>query len=76
MQWIIDKPVITEKSMAGMEYKRYTFSLGDGQRWNFSTGNINDHAIGTKDSDSAATVIRTGYSKRSVSTVYYISSIA
>ena len=22
---IIDKPVITEKSMAGMEYKRYTF---------------------------------------------------
>ena len=57
------------------KYKRYTFSLGDGQRWNFSTGNINDHAIGTKDSDSAAIVIRTGYSKRSVSTVYYISSI-
>lgn len=56
-------------------YKRYTFSLGDGQRWNFSTGNINDHAIGTKDSDSEAIVIRTGYSKRSVSTVYYISSV-
>ena len=55
-------------------YKRYTFSLGDGQRWNFSTGNINDHAIGTKDSDSAAIVIKTGYSKRSVSTVYYISA--
>ena len=57
-------------------YKRYTFALGDGQRWNFSAGNINDHAIGTKDTDSAATVICKGYRKRSVTTVYYISSVA
>lgn len=57
-------------------YKRYTFSLGDGQRWNFSTGNINDHAVGTKDTDSPAVVIRTGYSTRSISTSYYISSVS
>lgn len=56
-------------------YKRYTFSLGDGKRWNFSTGNINDHAVGTKDTDSPAVVIRTGYSTRSISTGYYISSV-
>lgn len=56
-------------------YKRYTFSLGDGQRWNFSTGNINDHAVGTKDTDSAATVISTGYSTRSINTSYYVSSV-
>ena len=72
---IISKPVITEKSMAGMEYKRYTFYLGDGQMWNFSTGNINDHAVGTKDTDSAATVISTGYSTRSINTSYYVSSV-
>lgn len=57
-------------------YKRYTFALGDGQRWNFSAGNINDHAIDTKDTDSAATVICKGYRKRSVNTSYYISSVA
>lgn len=57
-------------------YKRYTFSLGDGKRWNFSTGNINDHAVGTKDTDSAAVVIRTGYSTRSIRTGYYVSSVS
>lgn len=57
-------------------YKRYTFALGDGQRWNFSAGNINDHAIDTKDTDSAVTVICKGYRKRSVNTSYYISLVA
>ena len=45
--------------------KRYTTSLGDGQIWIFSTGNLNDTAIGTEDSDSSGTVISTGYSSRS-----------
>jgi hypothetical protein len=57
-------------------YKRYTFSLGDGKRWNFSTGNMYDTAIGTKDTDSEAVVIKRGYSKRSVTTSYYIQSIS
>ena len=56
-------------------YKRYTFALGDGQRWNFSTGNINDHAIGTRDTDSEAEVIRMGYRTRSVTLNYYVSDI-
>ena len=57
-------------------YKRYTTSLGDGKKWNFSLGNINDHAVGTKDTDSDAVVITTGYSTRSITTTYYISSIS
>ena len=44
--------------------KKYTESLGDGQRWNFSSGNLNDNAIGTKDAGSDAIVIRTGYRSR------------
>lgn len=56
-------------------YKRYTTSLGDGRIWNFSTGNLYHTAIGTKDSDSAAEVIKTGYSYRNVTTSYYISGI-
>ena len=42
-------------------YKRYTESLGDGLRWNFSSGNLNSSNVGTKDSDSDAVVIRMGY---------------
>ncbi|MBQ9062465.1 MAG: leucine-rich repeat domain-containing protein, partial [Eubacterium sp.] len=54
-------------------YKRYTSSLGDGQRWNFSSGNLNSTAVGTKDTDSDAVVIRTGYRyrTRSQTTTYY-----
>lgn len=56
-------------------YKRYTTSLGDGQIWNFSTGNMNDTAVGTKDSDSEGIVICTGYSTRNVTTNYVITQI-
>ena len=56
--------------------KRYTESLGDGKRWNFSTGNLNDTAIGTLDAAGpSAAVITSGYRTRSVSTSYYISKI-
>lgn len=53
--------------------KRYTTSLGDGQRWNFSSGNLNATAIGTKDAGGSATVIRRGYRYRTRSryTTYY-----
>ena len=44
--------------------KRQTTSLGDGQLWYFSSGNLNATAIGTKDSDSDAEVIKTGYRSR------------
>ena len=44
--------------------KMYTTSLGDGQRWNFSSGNLNASAIGTIDADSDAEVILTGYRYR------------
>ncbi|MDY3919906.1 MAG: Ig-like domain-containing protein [Candidatus Limivivens sp.] len=46
--------------------KYYTTSLGDGRVWNFSAGNLHSSSIGTKDSDSAATVIEKGYSYRSI----------
>ncbi|WP_242946133.1 InlB B-repeat-containing protein [Anaerostipes sp. 992a] len=54
-------------------YKRYTTSLGDGLRWNFSSGNLNSTAVGTKDSDSSATVIRKEYRyrTRTQTTTYY-----
>lgn len=45
-------------------YKRYTTSLGDGKKWNFSAGNLNSTAVGTKDTDSGAAVICTGYRYR------------
>lgn len=53
--------------------KRYTTSLGDGQRWNFSSGNLNATVIGTKDAGGSATVIRRGYRYRTRSryTTYY-----
>lgn len=56
--------------------KRYTTSLGDGQLWNFSTGNLYDTAVGTQGSDTEAVVIKTGYSTRAVQTSYYIKAIS
>lgn len=44
--------------------KYYTTSLGDSKIWNFSAGNLGSTAVGTKDSDSNAIVIKTGYRYR------------
>lgn len=52
--------------------KYYTDSLGDGQRWNFSAGNLNHTSIGTLDAAGpAAVVITRGYRSRSVSYTNY-----
>ena len=55
--------------------KGYTTSLGDGQIWNFSWGNLYDTAPGPQDaSGPAATVISTQYRYRTrsqVTTYYY-----
>lgn len=45
--------------------KYYTTSLGDGQLWIFSSGNLYDTEIGTIDADGNSEVITTGYSSRS-----------
>ena len=50
--------------------KPYTTSLGDGKRWYFSLGNLNDTAIGTKDADSDAVVIEQGYRCRTRTVTY------
>ena len=52
--------------------KRQTTSLGDGQLWYFSSGNLNDTAVGTVDAESTSTVINQGYRyrTRTQSTVY------
>ena len=52
------------KSFSYTKSKYYTNSLGDGQDWCFSAGNLNSTAIGTKDTDSDAIVITTGYRYR------------
>ena len=44
--------------------KYYTTSLGDGQIWNFSSGNLYDTAVGTKDNGVGDVVIQTGYRSR------------
>lgn len=44
--------------------KYYTTSLGDGQVWIFSAGNLNDTSVGTTDAAGSSVVIRTGYSTR------------
>lgn len=44
--------------------KYYTTSLGDGQVWIFSAGNLNDTSVGTSDATGSASVIETGYSTR------------
>ena len=58
------------KSYSYTSAKRYTESLGDGKRWNFSTGNLNDTAPGTIDAGGAAPVIRTAYRYRTRSQVW------
>lgn len=45
-------------------YKRQTTSIGDGQLWYFSAGNLNDTSVGTIDSNGAAEVICNGYRSR------------
>lgn len=45
-------------------YKRQTTSVGDGQLWYFSAGNLNDTSVGTIDSNGAAEVICNGYRSR------------
>lgn len=70
-------PVAYKDSKSGTysytKAKRYTTSLGDGARWNFSNGNLNSTGVGTKDSDSSAIVIRNAYRyrTRSKNTTYY-----
>ena len=55
--------------------KKWTTSLGDGQKWNFSTANLNDHAVGTKDAhDSNGAVVimnQYRYRTRNLNTTYY-----
>lgn len=53
--------------------KRQTTSLGDGQLWYFSSGNLNSSAIGTVDSDSSSVVISQGYRyrTRTQNTIYH-----
>ena len=54
-----------------MNGKPYTTRLpGDGRRWYFTMGNLNDTAIGTTDPDSGATVIKAGYRYRTRSIIY------
>ena len=45
-------------------YKRQTTSLGDGQLWYFSAGNLDDTAPGTIDSNGTGEVIHTVYRSR------------
>ena len=53
--------------------KRQTTSLGDGELWYFSSGNLNATAIGTTDADGNSVVIRQGYRyrTRTQNTVYH-----
>ena len=53
--------------------KRQTTSLGDGELWYFSSGNLNATAIGTTDADGNSAVIRQGYRyrTRTQNTVYH-----
>lgn len=44
--------------------KYYTESIGDGQRWCFSSGNLYDTAPGTIDADASSAVIKTMYRYR------------
>lgn len=53
--------------------KQYTTSLGDGQMWIFSSGNINDSAPGTIDKSGNDLVITTGYRSRNYIEQYDIS---
>lgn len=50
--------------------KRWTESLGDGQRWNFSAGNLYDTAPGTVDATGSDSVIRNTYRYRTRNQVW------
>ena len=50
--------------------KYYTTSLGDGEIWCFSAGNLHDTAPGTVDTGGSAPVIKTGYMTRDWETKY------
>mgnify|MGYP005758772629 CR=1 FL=1 len=50
--------------------KYYTTSLGDGQVWIFSAGNLNNTTPGTKDATGSEVVISTGYSTRQWNSQY------
>ncbi len=60
------------KTFSYTSAKYYTTSLGDGQSWCFSAGNLNNTAVGTKDSGGSDVVIKNGYRSRtrSQTTVY------
>ena len=51
----------SSSSISYTSAKRQTTSLGDGQLWYFSAGNLNDTAIGTRDSNGADEVIEERY---------------
>lgn len=56
--------------------KCYTWNLGDGRRWNFSSGNLYHTAVGTLDSaESGAVVIQQGYRYRTIYTTTQISAV-
>lgn len=63
-------PIAYKDSQYQMFGKPYTTILGDGLRWYFSIGNLNDTAIGTKDTDSDAVVIEQGYRYRTRTVTY------
>ncbi len=54
------------KTFSYTSAKRYTTSLGDGQIWCFSSANLNDTTIGTRDNHNSSNpvVITTGYRSR------------
>jgi uncharacterized repeat protein (TIGR02543 family) len=54
--------------------KYYTESLGDGQLWVFSSGNVNNTAVGTQDAAGSGDVIVTGYSSRKLVEQYNTST--
>ena len=56
------------KSFSYTTKKYYTSSLGDGQIWCFSSGNVNQTAVGTIDADGSEVVIKTGYRYRDLQT--------
>lgn len=56
--------------------KCYTWYLGDGKRWNFSSGNLSHTAVGTLDSaGSGAEVIKQGYRYRTIYKTTQISAV-
>lgn len=52
------------KTFSYTSSKYYTTSIGDGQLWCFSSGNLNDDYDGAIDATGSASVVETGYSYR------------